>query len=140
MIRYPVQIYAAQKLGTLICTKVSVQGRNNKIAVLRLLIDTGSGYTILPTKPLEPLGYNATKAIQTRTLITASGIVSAPQIQVQSFNCFGLERPNFPVILYDLPSASRIDGIIGMDFLSQNRIFIATGEAEIYIPIASPQN
>jgi uncharacterized protein YbjQ (UPF0145 family) len=32
------------------------------------------------------------------------------------------------------------DGIIGMDFLSQNRIFIATGEAEIYIPIASPQN
>jgi hypothetical protein len=53
MIRYPVQIYATQKLGTLISTKVSIQGLNNKIAILRLLIDTGSGYTILPTKPLD---------------------------------------------------------------------------------------
>ncbi len=135
MIRYPVQIYSTQKLGSLICTKVSIQGHNKKIAVLRLLIDTGSGYTILPTKPLEPLGYDASTAIEMRQLITASGIVSAPQIQVQSFNCFGLERPNFPVVLYDLPSDSRIDGIIGMDFLAQNRIVIATGEAEIYIPI-----
>jgi hypothetical protein len=73
MIRYPVQIYSAQKLGTLLC--------------------------------------------------------------VQSFNCFGLESALFPVVLYDLPTASRIDGIIGMDFLSKNRILIATGEAEIYIPI-----
>jgi predicted aspartyl protease len=135
MIRYPVQIYTTQKLGSLLCVKASVQGRNNKIAVLRLLIDTGSGHTILPTRPLEPLGYTPTPAIQTHKLITASGIVFAPQIQVQSFNCCGLAIPNFPVLLYDLPTASRLDGIIGMDFLAQNRIFIATGEAEIYIPI-----
>jgi predicted aspartyl protease len=134
MIRYPVKIYATQKLGRLICAKASVQGLNHKIAVLRLLIDTGSGYTILPTRPLSPLGYSAEPGQKTRQLITGSGIVYAPEIQVQSFNCFGIEHLNFSVLLYDLPAASRLDGIIGMDFLSQNRIFIATGESEIYVP------
>jgi predicted aspartyl protease len=135
MIRYPVQIYPAEKRGNLLCVKASVTGNNNKVAVLRLLIDTGAGFTILPTNPLEPLGYDLTQALQSHKIITASGIVSAPLLKVKSFNCLGLEIPDFPILLYDLPKASKLDGIIGMDFLTQNRIFIATGEAEIYVPI-----
>jgi predicted aspartyl protease len=135
MIRYPIQIYPAQKLGNLLCIKASVKGHNNKIAVLRLLIDTGASYTLLPTRPLEPLGYKLTETTQTRELVTASGVVSAPLLNVRSFNCLGLELADFPVILYNLPTASKLDGILGMDVLTPNRAFIATGEAEVYMPI-----
>ena len=42
---------------------------------------------------------------------------------------------NFSVALYDLPVSSRIDGILGMDFLIPNRAIVAIHEAEIYMPI-----
>jgi hypothetical protein len=46
-----------------------------------------------------------------------------------------LHLENFQAALYDLPPASKIDGILGMDFLAAHRAFIATHEAEIYMPI-----
>ena len=35
----------------------------------------------------------------------------------------------------DLGVSSRIDGILGMDFLVANRAIVATGESEIYLPV-----
>jgi predicted aspartyl protease len=135
MIRYPIQIYPAKKTGNLLWVKASVGGQGSHVAVLRLLIDTGASYTILPLKPLKPIGYNLDQTIAQRKIVTASGVVDVPFIKVDWLNCLGIKMDNFPVALYDLPVSSRIDGILGMDFLVANRAIVATGESEIYLPI-----
>ena len=50
-------------------------------------------------------------------------------------NCLGIKMDDFSVTLYNLPVSSRIDGILGMDFLISNRAIVATHEAEIYVPV-----
>jgi predicted aspartyl protease len=135
MIRYPVQIYPLQRFGNLLCLNASVSGPQGDRAILRLLIDTGATYTIFPTFPLQDLGYHPEQALIRRPIVTASGKLDVPFIRVASFDCLGLHLENFPAALYDLPPASKIDGILGMDFLATHRAFIATHEAEIYMPI-----
>ena len=135
MIRYPIQIYPAKKTGNLLWVKASVGGQDSNVAVLRLLIDTGASYTILPLKPLQPIGYNLDQSIAQRKIVTASGVVDVPFIKIAWLNCLGIKMDNVSVALYDLPVSSRIDGILGMDFLVANRAIVATGESEIYLPI-----
>jgi predicted aspartyl protease len=135
MIRYPVQIYPLQRFGNLLCLNASVVGPQGDRAILRLLVDTGATYTIFPVLPLQDLGYRPDQADVHRSIVTASGRLDVPFIRVASFNCLGLHLENFQAALYDLPPASKIDGILGMDFLAAHRAFIATHEAEIYMPI-----
>ena len=135
MIRYPVQIYPLQRLGNLLTLNASVNGREDDRAILRLLIDTGSSYTIFPIAPLQDLGYEVSQSKIHRPIVTASGIVNVPFIRVASFHCLGLQIQDFPVALYDLPPTSKVDGILGMDFLTKYRAFVATHEAEIYMPL-----
>ena len=135
MIRYPIQIYPAQKVGNLLRVNASIGGHTSQVAVLRLLIDTGASYTILPINPLKPLGYDLNQSKFKRQIVTASGVVQVPFITVNWLNCLGIRMENFPVALYDLPVSSKLDGILGMDFLIQNRAIVATGESEIYLPL-----
>ncbi len=134
MIRYPIQIYPTQKTGNLLWVKASVCGQNSRTAILRLLIDTGASYTILPLNPLATIGYNLDQSTRNRKIVTASGTVDVPFIKVDWLNCLGIKMDDFSVALYDLPVSSRIDGILGMDFLIPNRAIVATHEAEIYMP------
>jgi predicted aspartyl protease len=135
MIRYPVQIYPLQRFGNLLCLNASVVGLQGDRAILRLLVDTGATYTIFPILPLQDLGYNANQALTHRPIVTASGNVNVPFVKVASFHCLGLNLENFPAALYDLPPASKVDGILGMDFLAAHRAVIATHDAEIYMPV-----
>jgi predicted aspartyl protease len=135
MIRHPVQIYPLQRFGNLLCLNASVGGLKGDRAVLRLLVDTGATYTIFPILPLQDLGYTANKAVAHRPIVTASGNVNVPLVKVAVFDCLGLHLENFPVALYDLPPASKVDGILGMDFLTAHRAVIAAHDAEIYMPV-----
>jgi predicted aspartyl protease len=137
MIRYPVQIHPLQRLGKLLTLNASVTGRAGDRGVLRLLIDTGASYTIFPIAPLLDLGYHPDQSTVHRPIVTASSTVRVPFIRVASFHCLGLHLQDYPVALYDLPRDSKVDGILGMDFLAAHRAFIATHEAEIYMPIQS---
>ena len=47
--------YKLSRLGPLLYTRAAVHGVEG-VAVLRLLIDTGSTYTVLPVEVLEALG------------------------------------------------------------------------------------
>ncbi|NER94341.1 MAG: hypothetical protein F6J86_10950 [Symploca sp. SIO1B1] len=55
--------------------------------VLRLLVDTGSSYTVLPRQILERLGCNFQQLLQTTTIVTASAIVKTPLVPIPWFNC-----------------------------------------------------
>jgi len=103
------------------------------VSVLRLLLDTGSTYTVLPVEVLEALGCDPAGSKKHVRITTGSGYVLAPEVIVASFQALGRTRRNFHAVAHTLPPAGPIDGLLGMDFLTsiKARIDLATGTVEV---------
>lgn len=97
-----------------------------------LLLDTGSSFTILPRPVLQHLGYDLKQPIRYQTITTAQGNTSAPVIEVRWFNCLGQLMEKFQVVAYNLPNNIRVNGLLGMDFLTQTKAVISIETGEIY--------
>jgi len=110
--------YPLEKYWNLLFTRGAVKG-TQEILTLRLLIDTGSSYTILPVEALESAGYDITLSKDKIKITTASGFVFAHKIVVQWIHILGVEIKNFPIVAYTLPEEIYADGILGMDFLNR---------------------
>lgn len=110
--------YFLEKYWNLLFTRGAVKGPN-KIFTLRLLIDTGSSYTILPVEALESSGYDIISSKTKVRITTVSGYVIARKIKVHWLHTLGLKIKNFSVVAYTLPEEIYADGIIGMDFLNK---------------------
>lgn len=115
--------YPLEKHWNLLFTRCAVKGPQ-KIFTLRLLVDTGSTYTILPVEALESAGYDTTSAKDKVRITTASGYLVAPQIKVQWLHIFGLEMKSFSVVAYTLPEELYADGLVGMDILNRMNAII----------------
>ncbi len=50
--------YRLERRSRLLLLRAAVGGSNGQASVLRLLLDTGSSYTMLPVEVLEALGYD----------------------------------------------------------------------------------
>lgn len=109
-------------------------GRNNSQVReyrVRLLVDTGASYTILPVKALEDLGYDIGNPIRRQRIFTGQGRLDVPIINLSWFNCAGQLIENFDVCAHNIPPNFGIDGLLGMDFLTGLRAMISVGNAEI---------
>jgi predicted aspartyl protease len=125
------RIYRLQRQGNLLWLRASVgHGQENPI-VLRLLVDTGSSYTVLPRQILERLGCNLSQPRQTTTIVTASAVVKMPIVVVPWFNCLGIRKENWTVVAMDLPSVSFTNGLLGIDFLREEKAIIEIFRGEI---------
>jgi aspartyl protease family protein len=125
------RIYRLNRQGNLLWLRASVgRARENPI-ILRLLIDTGSSYTVLPRRILERLGCNLEQPRQTTTIVTASAIVKMPIVPVPWFNCLGVRKENFSVVAMDLPIGSFTNGLLGIDFLREEKAIIDIFQGEI---------
>ncbi|MBE9048108.1 clan AA aspartic protease [Pleurocapsales cyanobacterium LEGE 10410] len=127
------KIYRVQRQQNILWLRAAVKGKNNAPLLIRLLIDTGASYTVLPTKILQRIGCNLDKPLENKKIVTANKIITVPIIAVPSFNCLGVERENYPAIALDLPANSFTDGLLGMDFLYQIQAVIDVAKAEITI-------
>jgi predicted aspartyl protease len=125
------RIYRLNRQGNLLWLRASVgRSRENPI-VVRLLVDTGSSYTVLPCRILECLGCNLQQPRQTTTIVTASTIVKMPIVSVPWFNCLGVRKENFSVVAMDLPIGSFTNGLLGIDFLREEKAIIDIFKGEI---------
>lgn len=124
--------YRLSRIGNLYLTRAAVKGPLG-VSVLRLLVDTGSTYTILPVEVLEALGCDPTLSKARVRITTASGYLLAPQVTVGWFQALGKEQGDFRVVAHTLPPAGPIDGLLGMDFLVPMRakIDLAGGVVEV---------
>lgn len=118
-------------IGNNLLVIASVGKGQGKIARLRMLVDTGASFTMIPPETLVKLGYLIHKPLRKERLISANGIVVAPIIKVAWFNCLGQVAKNFEVAAHSIGS-SRFDGILGMDFLTEFRALISVETAEIH--------
>ncbi|MYF99011.1 hypothetical protein F4212_07720 [Candidatus Poribacteria bacterium] len=81
-------------------------------------LDTGASNTSIPTKVASDLGYDLSNPKQVVLLTTGSGIVPAKIITVRKSTAIGETVKNIDVVCHDLPFGSTIDGVLGLNFLS----------------------
>jgi predicted aspartyl protease len=79
---------------------------------------------MIPWEIAEALGYKPEISKEKVTLITASGVESAPVIEVKKIKFLGESIDNVPVVCHDLPSKSYVTGLLGSSFLRHFKITI----------------
>lgn len=85
--------------------------------IIKMAVDTGATYTIMPPEIAFAVGYNPTLSRKHIEITTASGVVIAPVIKVKSVACLGREVRNLEVICHGLPPQSPVRGLLGINFL-----------------------
>jgi predicted aspartyl protease len=128
------RIYPVQKSGNLFIVKASIGRSNAAPSILQLLIDTGATQTGLPIDFLSDIGCPATSQTPQRIITTGNGVIQVPIVQVPWLNCLGQRVEDFPVLALQLPVSRYINGILGMDFLTQFQAVIDTGKGFITLP------
>jgi predicted aspartyl protease len=123
--------YRLERRDRLLLSRAAVGGINGQAVVLRLLLDTGSIYTMLPVEVLESVGYDTSRPLSRVRMIAASGIVVAPIVSVSWFHCLGQRVENFPIAVHTLPSGTFVDGLLGMDFLLHHEAVISVKPGEV---------
>jgi len=84
---------------------------------IKAALDTGATYTMIPWEIAEALGYQPAVSKEKVTLITASGVESAPLVEVKKIRFLGESVDNVPVVCHDLPPKSYVVGLLGSSFL-----------------------
>lgn len=128
MTRYPLE-----RVGNLLVTKAAVGGPAG-VKVVRLLVDTGSVYTILPVELLESVGCSPAVSTEHIRLITGSGYLIAPRVQVLWFQRLGQKGNDMFVVAHTLPFGILVDGLLGMDFLRPLNARLLMTEGIIELP------
>jgi len=125
--------YRLEKAGNLFLTKASVRGPEGT-KVVRLLVDTGSTYTILPVEVLEAVGCSPAESHERVKIVTGSGTIIAPKVEITWFQSFGQKISKFEAIAHTLPFSGPIDGLLGMDFLLAVKAHIDLESGSVEVP------
>lgn len=93
-------------------------------ALVRLILDTGASRTLVNRDVIERLGYSLSAGLPTARVATSSRIENMPIITVSQNSALGLEHGNLEVLCHNLPSGTRIDGLLGLNFFRNQRLTI----------------
>ena len=125
------KIYRLEKHGNLLYTTGAVKG-NDVIVAAKLLIDTGSNYTILPYETLEKIGCDPSNRKPKIRILGANSTFLSPKIKVEWIHSLGFKFEDFPVLAHNLPTEFYADGVLGMDFLSRAEATLDIAKEQIY--------
>lgn len=117
--------------------RAAIGAADGSVIVLRLLLDTGASYTMLPVEAVEALGCDTHHPLYRVRIVAANGIIVAPVVAVPWFHCLGQRLEQWPVEAHTLPPGAFVDGLLGMDFLTHFQASIAVSRAEVRLG-ASP--
>jgi len=123
--------YKLSYYGNLLVARAALGGTENIVRKVRLLVDTGSSYTVLRVNLLKALGCDVQNPLRRMRIPTPGGIVETPVVKVPWFSCLGQRVDNFPIVAHDLPAVTFTDGLLGIDFLNRFGTIIFVKEAEI---------
>jgi len=93
--------------------------------LVSVVLDTGASFTIVAADVLAQLGYDpANPQLKRQRIVTGSGIEYAPCIPVRSATAIGQKVTHLEVLCHDLPAESRVDGLLGLNFLRNFKLTI----------------
>jgi predicted aspartyl protease len=127
------RFYALQRYGNLFWLKAVVMGESRDPRVVRLLVDTGSSYTVLPPNVLMEIGCDVSDSNRRVAIMAAGGMIQPPVVSVPLFNCLGQQVENFSALALNLPFNPLVNGLLGMDFLEHCGATIQIRESRIIL-------
>lgn len=89
---------------------------------LKMALDTGVTYTMIPWKAAEILGLKPEMPGEKVDITTASGVQSVPLVVVNSLSLGTMSIEDTEVVVHDLPERSHVDGLLGLSFLRNFKI------------------
>jgi predicted aspartyl protease len=105
-------------------------------STLIFLLDTGASHSIIDLSSVIIEGYNANEFVEKVEVETANGVIQADIFKVKFLKSLGIERKDFKVMTYDFIGNglfTSFDGVLGIDFLQNNKICIDFIKSEISI-------
>jgi predicted aspartyl protease len=127
-----VKPYRTERFGSLMIVRACLEGIEVR-AYPKLLVDTGSTYTIISYEILEAIGCSPTLPQRRQRIVTGSGYEIVPVVNVNKIYCLGEVKENMEILAHPLPFGTYVDGILGIDFLSSFDITINPKTGEIIV-------
>ena len=105
----------------IILMELKIEGIDS-VRTLKVALDTGTTYVMIPWEIAEILGYEPGLSKERISMATASGVEKVPLITLNSVKVLGKKAENVKAIIHDLPPRSYVDGLLGLSFLRNFRI------------------
>ena len=96
-------------------------------------LDTGASTTSIPIQTALDLGYDPYHPKYYKEIITGTQVENIPVIEVKKIIAIGQPVENIEVLCHDLPQELRVDGVLGLNFLSKFNINISFARGSIDI-------
>lgn len=121
-------------LSDLILLSMKVQGvYESDFRDVWVALDTGASTTSIPIRTALDLGYDPYHPKYHKEVITGTQVENIPVIEVKKITAIGQPVENIDVLCHDLPQELRVDGVLGLNFLSKFNINISFARGSINI-------
>ena len=97
---------------------------NNKM-YQNFVVDTGASTITIPTATAKKLGLNSGGTAPIQKLITAGGVIEAPQVTLDAIELGGWIEYHVTAFILDMPNQSGL-GLLGMNYLNRFRMDLNT--------------
>lgn len=94
-----------------------MEGRDSSKQKIKMALDTGATYTMIPWETAEVLGLEPELSKERIEIITASGVEKAPLVTLKSIVVLGKRIERVEAVVHDLPPKSYVDGLLGLKSL-----------------------
>jgi hypothetical protein len=104
----------------------------------RLALDTAATHSTIDSNVLYFSGYELKNSKGEFEIETANGIIIVERYDIEKLESLGIVKNNFEVQVYDFLAhgiTSDYDGVIGLDFLKNNKFYIDIQKGEISIEL-----
>lgn len=103
----------------------------------RFVLDTGAVLTTMTHELADPIGYSARDAIRRARVRTAVGSEEGYVLRVRELSVLGFAMPSLPINVFDL-GFDDIDGLVGLNFLSELNYEVRSAERRIFVEEIDP--
>ncbi len=107
------------------CTAIvldgSVSGPDGE-RMVQFILDTGASITMIPGKVIQKIGSSTIITARSVHIQTAGGTVDVDIVRVDSIEIMGKTVKNIEVASFDLPTETRVEGLLGLNFLKHFRM------------------
>jgi predicted aspartyl protease len=100
----------------LVVVSATLTGPSGPVECL-LAVDTAATDTHISPYVLQLAGYDPAALFDPVTLLTVGGRLTTDRIRVARLRCLGQTATDFRVICHTVTATTRIDGLLGLDFL-----------------------
>jgi predicted aspartyl protease len=88
-------------------------------AIVNLALDTGATWTLVSWETAVQLDYDPASVHERTPVTTGSGVEYCPKVVLERVEALGKAVSKLEVLCHTLPPTSRVDGLLGLNFLRQ---------------------